>query len=173
MELNQQLHNLRHSASHLLAQAVLELFPDTKVTIGPVTDTGFFYDFLPTKNFKEEDLTLIENKMKEIAKRGYKILGKQVTKAQALELFKENQFKVELINGIQDASVGVYSQGDFFDLCKGGHVDSVDQIKYFKLTSISGAYWRADRNGIALQRISGVAFLTQRELDEYFQRLKF
>lgn len=172
MELNQQLHNLRHSAAHLLAQAVLELYPETKVTIGPVTETGFFYDFLPNKNFKEEDLTLIENKMREIAKRGYKVIGKQVKKTEALELFKDNHFKTELINGIQDVTVGIYSQGDFFDLCKGGHVASVDQVKYFKLTSISGAYWRADRSGIALQRITGVAFLTQRELDEYFQRLE-
>lgn len=172
MEQNQQLHNLRHSAAHLLAHAVIELYPDTKITIGPVTETGFFYDFLPTKNFKEEDLTLIENKMHEIAKRGYKIVGKQVSKNEALALFKDNQFKHELITGIQDTTVGIYSQGDFFDLCKGGHVDSIDQIKFFKLTSISGAYWRADRSGIALQRITGVAFLTQRELDEYFQRLE-
>ncbi|KKQ32310.1 MAG: Threonine-tRNA ligase [candidate division TM6 bacterium GW2011_GWF2_37_49] len=172
MENNERLHNLRHSAAHLLCQAVLELFPKTIITIGPVTETGFFYDFLPEKNFKEEDLTLIENKMHEIAGCKYKIEGRQVSKDEARKLFKDNKFKLELIDQIPDETVGIYSQGDFYDLCKGGHVDSVDKIKHFKLTSISGAYWRADRNGIALQRITGIAFLTEQDMQDYFKKIE-
>lgn len=171
-EKNQHLHNLRHSAAHLLAQAVLELYPDTKVTIGPVTETGFFYDFLPTKNFKEEDLPLIEQRMHELAKRDYKIVGSQVPKDDARKLFPHNEFKREIIDQVEGDTVGIYYQGDFFDLCKGGHVDSIGCIQHFKLTTISGSYWRADRDGIALQRITGIAFETKQDLDEYLQRIE-
>lgn len=167
-----RLDNLRHSAAHLLAQAVLELYPGTKLTIGPTTETGFFYDFLPTQTFKEEDLPKIEEKMHELAKKNYKIEGKQVSKQEARELFKGNEFKQELIDGIADETVGVYCQGSFCDLCKGGHVESTGQIKYFKLTSVSGSYWRANRDGIALQRIYGIAFETQKELDEYLAKIE-
>lgn len=166
------LHNLRHSAAHLLAQAVLELFPGTKLTIGPVTEFGFFYDFLPLKNFKEEDLPVIEKRMRELAKKNYKIIGGQIPKDQARPMFKDNQFKLELIDGIADETVGVYHQGDFYDLCKGGHVDEIGEIKFFKLTAISGSYWRANRDGIALQRITGVAFATQEDMDAYFRRIE-
>ena len=166
------LHNLRHSAAHLLAQAVLELFPGTKLTIGPVTEFGFFYDFLPVKNFKEEDLPVIEKRMRELAKKNYKIIGGQIPKDQARPMFKDNQFKLELIDGIADETVGVYHQGNFYDLCKGGHVDEIGEIKFFKLTAISGSYWRANRDGIALQRITGVAFATQEDMDAYFKRIE-
>lgn len=166
------LHNLRHSAAHLLAQAVLELFPGTQLTIGPVTEFGFFYDFLPVKNFKEEDLPVIEKRMRELAQKNYKIIGGQIPKDQARPMFKDNQFKLELIDGIADQTVGVYHQGDFYDLCKGGHVDAIGEIKFFKLTAISGSYWRANRDGVALQRITGVAFATQEDLDAYFKRIE-
>ena len=166
------LHNLRHSGAHLLAQAVLELFPDTKLTIGPVTDYGFFYDFLPKRNFKEDDLPVIEAKMRELVKKNYKIVGGQVPKDEARPLFKDNQFKLELIDGIDDDTVGVYYQGDFYDLCRGGHVEELGEIQHFKLTAISGSYWRADRTGIALQRITGVAFATREEMDDYFKRIE-
>jgi threonyl-tRNA synthetase len=169
---NEALYNIRHSAAHLLAQAVLNLYPDTKITIGPVTETGFFYDFLPTKNFREEDIALIEEKMKELSKQDFEISGKQVSKSEAKELFKDNQFKHELIDAIEDETVGIFSQGDFYDLCKGGHVKSTSQIKFFKLTGSSGSYWRADRDGIALQRITGTAFNTKKEFDEYLQRVE-
>lgn len=169
---NNRLDNLRHSAAHLLAQAVVELYPGTKLTIGPTTETGFFYDFLPTQNFKEEDLSKIEEKMHELSKKNYKIEGKQVSKQEAKELFKGNEFKEELIDGIADKTVGVFCQGNFCDLCKGGHVESTGQIKYFKLTSISGSYWRANRDGVALQRIYGIAFETQKELDEYLAKIE-
>jgi len=166
------LHNLRHSAAHLIAHAVMELYPDTLLTIGPVTETGFFYDFLPTKNFKEEDLPLIEARMHEIAKRGYFITGRQVAKDEARKLYAHNKFKRELIDQIPDETVGIYTQGDFYDLCRGGHVDEVGAVKYFKLMSISGSYWRADRSGQALQRITGVCFATQKELDAHLKMLE-
>lgn len=166
------LYQVRHSAAHLLAQAVLELFPDTKLTIGPVTETGFFYDFLPTQNFKEEQLELIENKMREIAARNLKIVGRDVTKEEASKLFAGNEFKLELIEKIPDQTVTVFQQGEFFDLCKGGHVGYTKAIKYFKLTGISGAYWRADREGTALQRITGVAFATREEYDAYLKHIE-
>ncbi len=176
MEEKNQLHDpvyqVRHSAAHLLAHAVLELFPGTKLTIGPVTETGFFYDFLPEHNFKEEQLALIENKMHEIAKRNLKIEGRDISKDEACALFPDNQFKRELIEQIPDATVSVFQQGDFFDLCKGGHVASTKEIKFFKLTGISGAYWRADRNGIPLQRIAGVAFATKGEYDAYLKHIE-
>lgn len=168
----QHLQNIRHSAAHLVAHAVLELFPDTKLTIGPVTENGFFYDFLPTKNFKEEDLPRIEERMHEIAKRDLKITGQQVTKAEAREVFKNNKFKLELIDGIDGETVGVYRQGEWDELCRGGHTKSTGDVKHFKLMSISGSYWRADRDGIALQRITGVAFATKKELDDYLQLLE-
>jgi len=167
------LYNLRHSAAHLLAQAVLELYPDTKLTIGPVTESGFFYDFLPAQNFKEEDLPKIEAKMHELAKKDYKIEGAQLTKQEALKKFKGNEFKEELINEIPEGEpIGIYSQGDFFDLCRGGHVESTGQIKHFKLTAVAGSYWRARREGTPLQRISGVAFETQKELNAYLKMIE-
>lgn len=166
------LHNLRHSAAHLLAHAVRDLFPGTKMTIGPVTEHGFFYDFLPKSSFKEEDLEKIEQKMHELSQRDYPIVGAPVIKDEARKLFHDNQFKLELIDGVQDTTVGVYHQGDFFDLCKGGHVERLGEIKHFKLTGISGSYWRADRNGIALQRISGIAFATAQELQEHLDNLE-
>ncbi len=169
---NERLDNLRHSAAHLLAQAVLELYPGTKLTIGPTTTTGFFYDFLPPETFNEDDLEKIEKKMHELAKKDYPIVGKQVSKAEAKELFKGNEFKQELIDGIEDETVGVYCQGDFCDLCRGGHVESTGKIKHFKLTSVAGAYWRADPTKAALQRIYGVAFETKKDLDEYLKQVE-
>lgn len=169
MEHNNEIHQLRHSAAHLLAHAVLELHPTTMLTIGPVTDEGFFYDFLPTKNFKEEDLAIIEAKMHEIAHRDLPIIQKSISKEEALKIFKDNRFKVELINDIPDAEVGLSCQGDFCDLCKGGHVASTGKIKHFKLLNISGSYWRADKNNQALQRISGIAFLTEADMKAYEQ----
>ncbi len=172
LKMSQELHNIRHSAAHILAQAVTELFPGTKMTIGPVTQTGFFYDFLPVTNFKEEDLPRIEEKMREIVKKNYDIVGGQIPKEEARPMFEGNEFKQELIDGIEDPTVGVYHQGDFYDLCKGGHTTSTGKVKHFKLTSISGSYWRADRDGIALQRISGIAFETKDDLKKYLKRLE-
>ncbi len=163
---------LRHSAAHLLAHAVSQLYPGTKMTIGPVTEHGFFYDFLPEKNFTIDDLPVIEKRMHELAKKNYAIEGGQVPKDQARSMYPDNQFKQELIDGIEGETVGIYHQGDFFDLCRGGHVETLGEIKYFKLTAVSGSYWRADRNGIPLQRISGVAFLTKESFDQHFQQIE-
>jgi len=172
MNNNQELENLRHSAAHLLAQAVLELYPKTILTIGPVTKNGFFYDFLPKTNFKEEDLPKIEERMREIVKRNQPITQKEVRKEEAIKLFKDNPFKLELIAGIPDETVGISQQGDFFDLCRGGHVESTGKIKAFKLTGLSGAYWRADKENAALQRISGTAFKSEKDLLAYEQRIE-
>jgi threonyl-tRNA synthetase len=158
---------LRHSAAHLLAHAVIELYPDTILTIGPATQEGFFYDLLPKKNFKEEDLPLIETRMKEIASRDLPLTHEQVSKDEARKLYKNNPFKLELINDIPGDTVGIARQGDFYDLCKGGHVASTGLLKNVKLTNISGSYWRADRNGQQLQRISGIVFFTAQDLADY------
>ena len=168
MEIN-NLYKIRHSAAHLLAQAVLELFPGTLITIGPVTEEGFFYDFLPPegKSFKQEDLSKIETKMRELAEKNLPIEQKEISKKEALELFKDNPFKIELINDLPVETVGLTVQGDFADLCKGNHVESTGKLKHFKLLNISGSYWRADRKGQALQRISGIAFSSAKELREY------
>lgn len=161
---------LRHSAAHLLAHAIKELFPSTLLTIGPATKEGFFYDFLPEKNFKDEDLVHIELKMHELAHQNLPLTHKQIAKNVAREMYKNNPFKLELINDIPGDTVGLAEQGDFCDLCRGGHVDSTGDIKYFKLLYISGSYWRADREKAQLQRISGTAFFTQEDLDEFLQQ---
>ena len=165
------LHNdimaLRHSAAHLLAHAVSELYPTTILTIGPATQEGFFYDVLATTNFKEEDLPRIEARMKEIAARDLPLTHEQMNKDAARKLYKNNPFKLELINGIPGDTVGIARQGDFYDLCKGGHVASTGLLSHVKLTGISGSYWRADRNGQVLQRISGIVLPTAQALSDY------
>ncbi len=170
MKKEQELNQLRHSTAHLLAHAITELYPNTKLTIGPATPEGFFYDFLPETNFKEDDLPKIETKMREIADRKLPIEHKQIPKEQARKLYKDNPFKLELIDQIEGDTVGMAQQGDFFDLCKGGHVEHTGLLKNFTLLGISGSYWRADREGQALQRIAGTAFFTPKELRAYEKR---
>lgn len=170
MKTDNDLKKLRHSAAHLLAHAVKELFPNTKLTIGPATEEGFFYDSLPEQNFKDEDLPAIEAKMHEIVTRDLPITHKQMPKDEARKLYKDNPFKLELIDEIPEDTVGIAQQGEFYDLCKGGHVDSTGQIKHFKLLNISGSYWRADKTKQALQRITGTAFFTQKELENFERR---
>ena len=167
IDLDKDIMALRHSAAHLLAHAVSELYPDTLLTIGPTTEEGFFYDLLPGKNFKEEDLPKIEARMKEIADRNLPLTHEPMSKDEARKLYKNNRFKLELIEGIPGDTVGIARQGDFYDLCRGGHVSSTGLIKNVKLTGISGSYWRADRKGQQLQRISGIAFFSPQDLSEY------
>ncbi|MFS8506574.1 MAG: hypothetical protein LVQ75_00335 [Candidatus Babeliales bacterium] len=162
----QDLKIVRHSAAHLLAHALIELYPETQLTIGPATEAGFFYDILPSKNFKEADLALIEQRMHEISQRNLPITHEQISKLEAQKLYKDNPFKLELINDLEGDTVGLARQGEFYDLCRGGHVAKTGDIKYFKLTALSGSYWRANRDGVALQRISGIAFLTQEAMDK-------
>ena len=167
------LYKVRHSAAHMCAQAIIRLFPGTLPTIGPVKNEGFFYDVLPPHNLKESDLALIEAEMHKIAQENHAIVGQQVPKEDARKTFAHNKFKIEIINDqIQGETAGVYTQGEFTDLCAGGHTHSTGDVKFFKLTGISGSYWRADRDGQALQRITGVAFCTKEQMDAYFQRIQ-
>ena len=160
---------LRHSASHLLAHAVLELFPGTQTGIGPAVESGFYYDFLRDLPFTPEDLEAIEKKMKDIAKQNIPIEQVILSKEEALELFREKgqELKVELIQEKAGDQVSNYRQGDFIDFCRGPHVPSSGYIKHFKLLSSSGAYWKGDEKGKQLQRIYGTAFYTKEKLDEY------
>ncbi len=166
---NNDIQALRHSAAHLLAHAVSELYPTTLLTIGPATEDGFFYDMLPEKNFKEDDLPIISERMQEIVKKNYPLEHKQISKEEARKIFANNRFKLELIDMIPGDTVGLATQGNFYDLCKGGHIASTGMLKHVKLTAISGSYWRANKEGQALQRISGIVFPTQEELDAYEQ----
>lgn len=170
MKNTEKLYNLRHSAAHLLAQAVVEIFPDTLLTIGPATDDGFFYDFQPSRTFKEDDLNAITARMHEIVARKLPITHEPMAKDAARKLYKDNKFKLELIDGIEGDTVGIARQGDFYDLCKGGHVANTSELGNFQLLYVSGSYWRADRNNDPLQRIYGTAFETAQELATFRQQ---
>jgi len=165
---------IRHSASHLMAQAVKELFPNAKVTIGPAIESGFYYDFDVDSAFTPEDLVRIEAKMSELALADQKVSRQVLSSEEAKTLFSEmgETYKVELINDLGAESVSVYSQGGFADLCRGPHLPSTSRIKAFKLLSIAGAYWRGDEKNRMLQRIYGTAFIDKKELDAYLHRLE-
>ncbi len=163
---------MRHSASHVMAEAVLSIFPDAKFAIGPAIEDGFYYDFDLPRPLTPEDLPAIENKMGEIVKANLPFKHKEITKKEAKKLFARQQYKLELIEEIADDKVGIYEQGNFTDLCRGPHVKSTGEIKVFKLTSIAGAYWRGDEHNAMLQRIYGIAFDSQKELDDYLARLE-
>jgi threonyl-tRNA synthetase len=160
---------LRHSAAHVMAQAVKELFPGTKITIGPAIETGFYYDFDYTPGFTEEDLPKIEKQMREIINKDLPIHRKVVAKAEAIELFRKwgEDFKVELINEIADDEVSIYSQDNFTDLCRGPHLPSTGKIPAFKLLHLAGAYWRGDEKNKMLTRIYGTAFPSEDALESY------
>ena len=165
---------IRHSASHLMAQAVKELFPQAKVTIGPSIETGFYYDFDVERPFTPEDLERIEAKMSEFAAADMKVGRQVLSSAEAISMFEAmgEPYKTELINGIGAETVSVYTQGGFADLCRGPHVPSTSRIKAFKLLSIAGAYWRGDEKNRMLQRIYGTAFVDKKELEAYLNRLE-
>jgi threonyl-tRNA synthetase len=160
-----------HSAAHVMAEAVQSLFPGAKFGIGPAIEEGFYYDFELPRALVPEDLTAIEAKMREIVAANSPFTREALSKAKALKLFSEQPYKLELIKELPDKTVTVYRQGSFVDLCRGPHVDSTDEVKAFKLTSIAGAYWRGDERRPMLQRIYGVAFDTQAELEDYLARL--
>ena len=168
-ENNIDLDVLRHSTSHVLADAVLKLFPGTKLAIGPSIKDGFYYDFDSEVTFSDEDLLKIEKEMKRIIKRHQAFEKEDILKEDALKLFlqKDEKYKVELIQDLDSDIVSVYKHGDFIDLCKGPHLKHTGQIKAFKLLHTAGAYWRGDEKRPMLQRIYGTAFLTQPELEEY------
>ncbi len=168
------LPTLRHSTSHVMAQAVKRLFPEVKVAIGPSIEDGFYYDFLKAQPFSPEDLARIEGVMREIVKADYPFVREEMPRERAIAFFEERDepFKVEILRGIDAPVVSIYRQGDFLDLCRGPHVASTGQIKAFKLLSSSGAYWRGDEKNPMLQRIYGTAWLTQEELDKHLWRLE-
>lgn len=169
------LQRLRHSAAHLMASAVKELYPEAKLAIGPAIEAGFYYDFDVAKSFSEEDLAKIEAKMRELAAKNESFEKQVVTKAEASKLLKslDETYKLEILEAIpDDAQITYYRHGDFVDLCEGPHVDATGEIKAFKLLSVAGAYWRGDEKRPMLQRIYGTAFPTQKELDDYLELLK-
>ena len=169
------LETIRHSTAHLMAQAVQQLYPDTQVTIGPVIEDGFYYDFCRTSPFVPEDLEKIEQRMKEIAAQNLDIVRKELPREDALKMFDEmgEPFKLEVINELEsDEAISVYSQGEFTDLCRGPHVDNTSAIKSFKLLHTSAAYWRGDERNQVLQRIYGTAWNTDKELRIYLKRLE-
>lgn len=162
-----------HTASHIMAYAIQELYPDTKFAIGPSTETGFYYDLDLEHRFVEEDFKAIEDKMKEIAKKDLPVEKIEISREEALKYFKEKgqDYKVELINDLpEDEKITMYKIGDFLDLCKGPHLLSTKKIKAIKLLSIAGAYWRGDSNNKMLQRLYGIAFEKQSQLEEYITR---
>lgn len=169
--MKKDLDSLRHSASHVLAQAVLELFPTTKLAIGPSIENGFYYDFDTKKPFTPEDLEKIEKRCLEIIKKDLKIKKSLKTKVEAKKLLKDNPYKIELLEDIK-GKPSFYQQGDFIDLCAGPHVNSTGEIKAFKLLSLAGAYWRGDSKNKMLQRIYGTAFYDKKELKKYLFTLE-
>ena len=165
---------IRHSAAHVMAQAVQELWPDIKVTIGPVIENGFYYDFDSKKPFYPEDLEKIENKMKEILKRNLEVTKEMWPKSKAISVFKKmkENYKVEIIEELEDKEVSVYQQGEWFDLCKGPHVKNLKQIGAIKVLHQSGAYWRGDETKAQLQRIYGTAFHSEKDLRQHLRNLE-
>ncbi len=169
------LDTIRHSTAHLMAMAVQELFPGTQVTIGPVIENGFYYDFGTDRPFTDDDLRRIEEKMTEIAKRDLPIRREEWSRDEAVKIFEKvgEKYKVEIIKAIPgDETLSVYRQGDWFDLCRGPHVPSTGRLGAFKLLSVAGAYWRGDERNAMLQRIYGTAWADQKDLDEYLQRME-
>ena len=172
VEMN-ELQTLRHSASHILAQAVKRMFPEAKLTIGPPIDTGFYYDFDIEKPFSREDLDNLEAEMKKIVKENLKIERFELPRNEALELMKDEPYKQELINELPEGEpISFYKQGEFTDLCAGPHVRYTSKVKAFKLLSATGAYWRGDEHNKMLTRVYGTAFLTKDELAAHLEQLE-
>ena len=172
---NENLSVMNHSCAHLLAQAVKHLYPNAKFWVGPVVESGFYYDIdLGDVTLTNEDLPVIEKEMKKIAKDGKRIVREEITKQEALEKFKDDPYKIDLITRMDEDNtvISMYTQGDFTDLCRGPHVETVKLLKHFKLLKVSGAYWKGDSKNQMLQRIYGVCFPTEEELDNYMQELK-
>jgi threonyl-tRNA synthetase len=165
---------LRHSSAHLLAHAVKDIFPEAQVTIGPVIEDGFYYDFSYKRTFTPEDLEIIEKKMQELAKQNLKVERKLLSRDKAIEYFNSigENYKSEIIQSIPEEEVSLYSEGGFTDLCRGPHVPSTGKIKIFKLMKVAGAYWRGDSNNEMLQRIYGTAWANKEDLSSYLLRLE-
>ena len=162
---------VRHTASHVMAQAVQKLYPDTKLAIGPAIEEGFYYDFDSSATFGPEDLAKIEAAMAEIVAADLPLQRKEMSREEAVEFFRERgeKYKVELLEDIAEGTVSVYSQGDFVDLCRGPHLPSTGRLGAYKLLNTAGAYWRGDERNPMLQRIYGTAFPSQEQLDEFLR----
>ena len=171
---NERLQRLNHSGAHLLAQAVKHLYPNAKFWVGPVIEEGFYYDIdLGNVTLTEEDLPKIEKEMKKIVKDGKKIIRHELTRQEALEMFKNDEYKIDLIERMpEDEVITCYSQGDFTDLCRGPHVESTKELKHFKLLNVSGAYYKGDSKNKMLQRIYGICFDTEEELQKHLEFLE-
>ena len=172
---DKDLNILNHSCAHLLAHAVKHLYPNAKFWVGPVIESGFYYDIdLGDISLTEEDLPKIEKEMKKISKDNKLIKRRELSKEEALDMFKDDEYKIDLISRMDenDTVISCYEQGDFIDLCRGPHVESTKKIKYFKLLKVSGAYWKADSKNKMLQRIYGVCFETEEDLNEYLEYLE-
>ncbi|MGN6032472.1 MAG: threonine--tRNA ligase, partial [Thermomicrobiales bacterium] len=168
-----ELARMRHSAAHLMAEAVQELFPDARFGIGPAIENGFYYDFDLPRSLTPEDLAAIELKMRQHRNKSEVFERKEVSKEEALEIFRDNPYKVELIESFPAGeTITTYQQGDFLDLCRGPHVGNTKEIGPFKLQSVAGAYWRGDEKRPMLQRIYATAWFTQEELDDYLHKLE-
>ncbi|WP_300497413.1 threonine--tRNA ligase [uncultured Methylophaga sp.] len=166
---------IRHSTSHLLAQAVKQLYPDAQVTIGPVIDDGFYYDFSYPKGFTPEDLQKIEKRMEELVKQDLQVVREEVTRDAAIQIFREmgEEYKAQIIEDIpKDEILSVYRQGEFMDLCRGPHVPNTGKLKAFKLMKLAGAYWRGKSENEMLQRVYGTAWSDKKELKAYLHRLE-
>lgn len=163
---------LRHSASHVLAQAVKDLFPEARLGIGPAIEDGFYYDFDRSEGFTPEDLEKIEARMREIVKANLPLIRKEVSREEAEKTFADEPYKLELIRELEDETISIYQQGDFADLCRGPHVNYTSKVKAFKLLSVAGAYWRGSEKNPMLQRIYGTAFFTKDELEDYLTRIE-
>lgn len=172
---NEELNVLNHSCAHMMAQAVKRLYPEAMFWVGPVINEGFYYDIdLGDTVLREEDFPKIEAEMKKIAKDGKRIVREELSKQQALQLFAEDPYKLDLINQMDDDNtvITTYRQGEFVDLCRGPHVETVKQLKFFKLLKVSGAYWKGDANNKMLQRVYGICFSNQEELDQHMYMLE-
>ena len=172
---DERLSKLNHSCAHLMAQAVKHLFPDAKFWVGPVVEEGFYYDIdLGDKVLTDEDIDAISKEMKKLAKDGKRIVRHEISKDEALEMFKDDPYKVDLIERMDenDTVISCYTQGDFTDLCRGPHVDTVKECKNFKLLKFSGAYWKGDSNNKMLQRIYGICFDNEEDLNKHLQELE-
>ena len=172
---DENLNKLNHSCAHLMAQAISHLYPEAKFWVGPVVESGFYYDVdLGDKVINDEDIEAISKEMKKLAKDGKRIVRNEISKSEALEQFKDDPYKIDLIERMDEeiTVISTYSQGDFTDLCRGPHVDTVKECKNFKLIKFSGAYWKGDINNKVLQRIYGVCFPSEEELNSYLQELE-
>ena len=172
---NERLSRLNHSCAHLMAQAVKHLYPEAKFWVGPVIEEGFYYDIdLGDKVLTDADIEAISKEMKKLAKDGKRIVRHEISKKEALEMFKDDPYKIDLIERMDENEnvISCYTQGDFTDLCRGPHVESVKELKYFKLLKFSGAYWKGDSKNKMLQRIYGICFDNEEDLEEHLQELE-